>query len=239
MGEIRHAASRTGAKTPTVHTVDTVDIVSSLGFTAQPRAVLGRPRSDVARQSILDAARDLIVRFGFEDLHLEHVAAKAGVGKATIYRRWSSKEALALDLLLELATPHLVVVDTGDTREELVAVVHNTVRALAETPFGMVLKALMSQIAINPALGDSFRRTIVTARQLEIEAVLQRGIARRDLRPDVDVAISTELLVAPVYFRLVLGGNLDRRFAEDVADAVLAGLRNPRRRARRSARQAE
>ena len=172
------------------------------------------------------------MQFGFEDLHLEHVAAKAGVGKATIYRRWASKEALALDLLLELATPHLVVDDTGDTREELVAVVHNTVRALSETPFGMVLKALMSQIAINPALGDSFRRTIVAARQLEIEAVLQRGIARRDLRPDVDVAISTELLVAPVYFRLVLGGHLDRRFAEDVADAVMAGLRSPRRRTR-------
>ena len=75
MGEIRHAASRTGAKTPTVHTVDTVDIVSTLGFTARPSAVRGRPRSDIARQSILDAAQDLLVQFGFEDLHLAHVAA--------------------------------------------------------------------------------------------------------------------------------------------------------------------
>src|SRR4249919_1354171 len=69
----------------------------------------GRPRSDAAHRAILDAARELLVQDGFASLRLEHVAARAGVGKATIYRRWRSKEELAFDLLLELATPHIAI----------------------------------------------------------------------------------------------------------------------------------
>ena len=76
---------------------------------------------------------------GFTNLRLEHVAARAGVGKATIYRRWGSKEALAQELLAELAGPHIAVADTGDTREELLAAIVNPMRAVTETPFGPVI----------------------------------------------------------------------------------------------------
>ena len=69
----------------------------------------GRPRSERAHQAILAAARELLIEEGFASLRLEHVAARAGVGKATIYRRWASKEALAQDLLTQLAGPHIEV----------------------------------------------------------------------------------------------------------------------------------
>src|SRR6202795_2941727 len=69
----------------------------------------GRPRSERAHQAILTAARQLLIEEGFAAMRLEHVAARAGVGKATIYRRWASKEALAEDLLAELAAPHIAV----------------------------------------------------------------------------------------------------------------------------------
>jgi AcrR family transcriptional regulator len=184
----------------------------------------GRPRSDEAHRAILDAARDLIIEEGFARLRLEHVAARAGVGKATIYRRWASKEDLALELLLELAAPHLAVVETGDTREELVAAVHNAVRALTDTPFGPVIRALLSQIAINPALGDPFRATVVQARRDEIAGVIERGIARGDLRPDAEVDLATELLVGPVYFRLMFGGEIDDDLAGEIVDAVRRGF---------------
>ncbi len=187
----------------------------------------GRPRSDEVHRAILDAARDLIVQEGFGNLRLEHVAARAGVGKAAIYRRWSSKEALALELLLELASPHIAIPDTGDTRAELLAAVMNPIRALTKTPFGPVVRALLSEIAVDPSLGDPFRATVVAARREEIARVVERGIRRGDLRADVDLDIATELLVGPVYFRLVFGGKLDRAFAAKVVDAVLAGYRRP------------
>ncbi len=65
----------------------------------------GRPRSDRAHRAILDAARELLIEEGFSGLRLEHVAARAGVGKATIYRHWGSRQELALELLVELAGP--------------------------------------------------------------------------------------------------------------------------------------
>ena len=140
-----------------------------------------------------------------------------------------SKEDLALELLLELAAPHLAVVETGDTREELVAAVHNVVRALKDTPFGPVIRALLSQIAINPALGDPFRATVVQARRDEIGGVIARGVARGDLRPDADPELATELLVGPAYFRLMFGGEIGEELADEVVDTVLRGFRRDRR----------
>ncbi len=183
----------------------------------------GRPRSDEVHRRILDATRELLSEDGFSDLRLEHVAARAGVGKATIYRRWGSKEALAQELLAELAGPHIAVAVTGDTREELLAAVVNPMRAITDTPFGPVIRALLSQIAVNPTLGDPFRATVVQARRDEIARVIARGVARGDLRQDAKVDVATELLVGPVYFRLMFGGDLDDAFAERIVDAVLRG----------------
>jgi AcrR family transcriptional regulator len=183
----------------------------------------GRPRSDEVHRRILDATRELLSEDGFSDLRLEHVAARAGVGKATIYRRWGSKEALAQELLAELAGPHIAVAVTGDTREELLAAVVNPMRAVTETAFGPVIRALLSQIAVNPTLGDPFRATVVQARRDEIARVIARGVARGDLRQDANVDVATELLVGPVYFRLMFGGDLDDAFAERIVDAVLRG----------------
>lgn len=183
----------------------------------------GRPRSDRAHRAILEAFRDLLTEEGFANLRLEHVAARAGVGKATIYRRWSSKEELAQALLSELASPHIAIAETGDTRRELLSAVTNAMRAVTETDFGPVIRALLSQIAINPSLGDPFRSTVVQSRREEIGRVIARGIARGDLRADADANIATELLVGPVYFRLMFGGELSRAFAEGVVDTVLRG----------------
>ena len=183
----------------------------------------GRPRSDEVHRRILDATRELLTEQGFSALRLEHVAARAGVGKATIYRRWGSKEALAQELLAELAGPHIAVAETGDTRAELLAAVLNPMRAVTHTPFGPVIRALLSQIAVNPTLGDPFRATVVQARRDEIARVVRRGIARGDLRPDADPEIATELLVGPVYFRLMFGGELTPRFASRIVDSVLGG----------------
>lgn len=196
-----------------------------------PTTRRGRPRSDRVHRAILDATNELLIADGFTRLRLEHVAARAGVGKATIYRRWPTKEALCLDLLMELASPHLAIVDTGDTRSELLAATLNAVNGLTRTPFGPVIRALLAQIAGNPALGDPFRATVVAARRDEVRRVIERGVARGDLRPDVDATVATELLVGPVYFRLVFGGELDEAFAERVVDALMAGYAVPAGRA--------
>lgn len=183
----------------------------------------GRPRSDATHRRILLATRDLLMERTFADLRIEHVAARAGVSKAAIYRRWPSKEALAQELLARLAGPHIAIANVGETRAELLACVLNPMRAVTDTPFGPVIRSLLSQIATNATLGDPFRATVVQARRDEIARVIERGIARGDLRADADAGLATELLVGPVYFRVMFGGPLDRDFAERVVDAVMRG----------------
>jgi AcrR family transcriptional regulator len=186
-------------------------------------ATKGRPRSDKVHRAILDAARELLIKDGYTRLRLEHVAAHAGVGKATIYRRWGSKEELAQALLADLAAPHIAIDDLGDTREEMLKAVMNAMLAVTESEFGPVIRALLSQIATNPALGDPFRATVVQSRREEIARMIARGVERGDLCPDADPEIATELLVGPVYFRLMFGGELNRGFAERIVENVLSG----------------
>jgi AcrR family transcriptional regulator len=186
-------------------------------------AKLGRPRSDRAHRDITRAFRELLLENGYGRVRMEHVAARARVGKATIYRHWSSREELAAEVLLELATPHLAVPDVGDTRTELLATVLAPMRALTETDFGPVIRELLSEIARNPELGDPFRATVVQARRDEVGRVIARGIRRGDLRPDIEPGVATEMLVGPVYWRLMFGGELDAEFAERIVDEVLQG----------------
>jgi AcrR family transcriptional regulator len=184
----------------------------------------GRPRSDRAHRDIREAFREILIEEGYAALRLEHVAARAHVGKATIYRHWGSKQALAQDVLSELASPHISVPDVGDTWSELLWTVRSALRAVTDTDFGRVIRALLSEIASDPTLGDPFRATVVQARRVEVARVLARGVQRGDLRPDVDPEVATELLIGPVYFRLMFGGALDREFAERVVRAVLQGF---------------
>ncbi|MDQ2959529.1 MAG: TetR/AcrR family transcriptional regulator C-terminal ligand-binding domain-containing protein [Candidatus Dormibacteraeota bacterium] len=113
--------------------------------------------------------------------------------------------------------------NTDNTREELLAAVVNPMQAVTQTDFGPVIRALLSQIAGDPTVGDPFRATVVQARRDEIARLVRRGIARGDLRSDADVDLATELLVGPVYFRLMFGGVLDDDFAGRVVDSVLGG----------------
>lgn len=202
----------------------TGDPVDGAGLGDLARPLRGRPRSDRAHRAITQAFRELLIEHGFAALRLEHVAKRAGVGKATIYRHWGSKQALAQEILSELASPHIGVADIGDTRAELLACVVNPMRAVTETDFGPVIRALLSQIATDPILGDPFRATVVAARRAEVARVISRGVERGDLRRDADAEIATELMVGPVYFRLMFGGPLDRAFAVRVVDTVLAGM---------------
>jgi AcrR family transcriptional regulator len=191
----------------------------------QPRSPIkqGRPRSDRAHRDITRAFRELLIEEGFDRVRMEHVAARAKVGKATIYRHWPSKQALAQEVLVELASPHIAVPDVGDTRTELLATVLAPMRALTETDFGPVIRELLSEIARNPELGDPFRETVIRARRDEVARIIARGVRRGDLRPDVQPDVATEMLIGPVYFRLMFGGELDADFAERIVEEVLQG----------------
>jgi AcrR family transcriptional regulator len=179
-------------------------------------------RSSRTQQAILEATRELLVEGGVQKLTVEGVAARAGVAKTTIYRRWRSKDELALAVLIEMVEKVVSFPDLGDTRAELVAFVDGAVKILGTTLMGRVMQGLVSDFAADAELARAFRERVVSVRVAEVERLVERGIARGDLRPDTDHELLHELLFGPVYYRLMLSGApLDDNLAERVVAAVL------------------
>src|SRR6266567_7922740 len=112
----------------------------------------GRPRSLRAERAILDATLDLLASEGFDRLTVEGVAAMAGVGKATIYRRWASKLDLVLAAVGELSVHPLPELTTGSTRDDLVTLLRHVIEALTGTIAGRILPGLIAETARSPAL---------------------------------------------------------------------------------------
>ena len=186
------------------------------------------PRAERSKQAILDATRELLAEGGeVGSLTVEAVAARSGVAKTTIYRRWRDKWELALDaVMIDMLPGFAEPVDVGDTRKELVTFVQAAVKNLAAPP--RTMKGLVSQIATDPELSRVYRERVVEPRREQLRPVIERGIARGDLRPDTDVALVHELLLGPVFYRLLLsGGSLDRKLSMRLADVVLDGFAPP------------
>src|SRR3954469_12255965 len=164
-----------------------------------------RRRDRERRAAILDATRELLMEGGVQRLTIEGVAARAGVAKTTIYRRWRSRDELAFAVLLELVDL-LAVPDTKDTRQELIYLVESVVRVLDSTMVGGIMRGLVSDLAADPERQELFRDRVVGARVGELRTVVERAVERGDLRADTDVDLTYELLLGPVYFRLLLSG---------------------------------
>jgi AcrR family transcriptional regulator len=182
-------------------------------------------RTTRTEAAILEATRELLIEVGVHGLTVEGVAARAGVAKTTVYRRWKSKEELALAVLLEMVKI-VAVPDLGNIRDELITFVNYAVRILGKTLMGRVMKGLISDFASNEELGKAFREQVISLRLAEVRGLIERATERGELRPDVDAVLVHELLIGPVYYRHLLdGGKLDGRLAERIVDAVLPGIR--------------
>jgi AcrR family transcriptional regulator len=179
-----------------------------------------RARSE---RAILDATRALIGEAGVRGLTIEGVAARSGVAKTTIYRRWRDKDELALaavwtDLINGLPEP----TDIGGTREELLAFVEPLITILRSPLMGGVIRGLASEIAGNNELSQRYRAQFIEPRLGQLGLVIGRGIERGDLHPDTDVRLVHEMLVGPVFYRLLFSAQpLDDGLGARVTDAAL------------------
>lgn len=192
---------------------------------ALPERPPGRPRSAASDRAILDAARELLDTESLGTLTMERVAAHARVAKTTLYRRWRSKESLALAVLGEMARDQVPVPDLGNTRLELVHAVRDTAETMVGTLAGRTIRGLVPMLGEEPALAEEFRATLVELRRREMAAVVERGLRRGDLREDAPLELVGELLIGPLFWRLLMTGEpLGEDFPERLVDGVLAGL---------------
>ncbi|HSK97448.1 MAG TPA: TetR/AcrR family transcriptional regulator [Euzebyales bacterium] len=192
---------------------------------AGPARRSGRPRSAEAEAAILAATVDLFAESGFDAMSVEAVAARAGVGKTTIYRRWPTKEDLVVEAIGGLA-PNLQVVDTGDTRDDLRTLVGNAVRFLTTTKAGAALPRIAGEVAASSTLGRRYVEVVLAPRRAVLATIIERGKERGELRGDLDVELAIDSIMGPVMVRKLLG-TLESQpddFPDRLTDAVLRGL---------------
>lgn len=156
---------------------------------------------------------------------MERVAARSGVAKTTLYRRFRSKNELALAVLLDSVGDLSTQPYGEDTRTELVRLVDHTVGLLDGTLLGRVLPGLVAEIASDPELATTYRARVVSLRLADVAALVERGVARGELRPDLDPELVTNLLLGPVYYRFLLSGApMSARFGQDLVTVLAPAL---------------
>lgn len=183
----------------------------------------GRPRDARCDEAILQATIDMLIEGGAANLSIDGVAARAGVGKATIYRRWSSKEALVLEAINTdesiIPTP-----DTGSLRGDLDRYYDVLIERFRMNEGSDVLPHLIEAACYDPEVRMSLD-AYISSRQKPLRALLQRALQRGELANGTDLTVLVDMLVGPMmYRRLLTGGRIDRAFVRKMLDIVLAGI---------------
>ena len=179
-------------------------------------------RSEQARQAVLEAADNLVAEIGYAAVTIEGIAARAGVGKQTIYRWWPSKTDVLLEAFLDDAIEYLVPQDSGDLSRDLRVHLRNLAKFLGQSDAGAVFRALVGQAQHEPALATRLRKDYLD-RQREMDRIpLVRAVARGDLPARIDVEFAIDQLVGPIYYRvLVTGEPVTAKFTDALVNAFL------------------
>ena len=184
----------------------------------------GRPRDARADRAIIAAAHELIATVGVEEMRMDDVAARAGVGKAAIYRRYASKEELVAGAAAALVRD-IPVPDTGSARDDLLALMRDAVAAYSDPVQAGVVPNLLGAMRHRPDVAAAERGGFLARRRAALREVLDRGVARGELRADLDFELALDVLGGALFYRLlVTGGPLDDRLATGVAELILRGF---------------
>jgi AcrR family transcriptional regulator len=191
---------------------------------SKTQRVLGRPRDPRADRSIVSAALDVIAEQGVHAFRMDDVAERAGVGKGAIYRRYRSKDELVTAAVAELVS-EIAVPDTGSTHDDLLALMRDAVSVYADPTAAGVMPSLVAAMRRQPELAQAVRGGFLARRRDALREVLERGVARGDLRADLDLEFALDVLGGPLFYRLLItGGPIDEQLAANVADLILRGF---------------
>jgi len=178
----------------------------------------------------LATTAQLLEESGFVSLTIEEVAVRAGVGKATIYRRWPTKGMLAFDAFQADFLAHQPQPDTGTLRGDLLAALRAWIRTVNGTATGRTLVGLIAEVQRDPALADIWRDRFVQPVRDRHRLLIKRGVNRGEIPPETDPEIALDLLFGAAYHRLLQSHlPLSDRFAQTVVATIVAGMQGMQR----------
>ncbi|MFD8563233.1 TetR/AcrR family transcriptional regulator [Streptosporangium canum] len=181
----------------------------------------GADRTEAIMRTTLELGQEI----GYAKLSIEAVAARAGAGKHTIYRRWSSKGALLLDSLLSLNEPGLDYPDTGDVVADLRAQIYAAVDLLAGAPFGPLFQALIGEAQQDPRVAAALNERFIAPQADKTVARLRAARDQGQLSPGFDLDLAMAILSGPLYFQVLITQEpLTHEYVDRVLDALFAGM---------------
>jgi AcrR family transcriptional regulator len=209
-------------------------IVSCYGFGMPQRAGVDRPKSTAASRQPFDErlTADIRVAFfeelaevGYGRLSVESIVRRAGTSKAAVYRRWPSKDAMALALVAEVAVHGVTIPETGALRTDLRQFLTVTLDATRHPLARRIIPAILAESQRNPELAALLRDAVEGPRRAMAAKLLCQAIERGELPPDCDVDQSLDLMVGPLYWRVIVRGvGLDPAGIERLTDGLLAAM---------------
>jgi AcrR family transcriptional regulator len=191
---------------------------------AQPRTRPGRPRSEESRAAVLRATSELLHEVGLRAMTTDEIANRSGASKATIYKWWPNKYAVAIDAFLSELMADSFDPDTGSAREDLTAVVRGIMHFYSG-PSGQVFAQLVGEAQSDPLIQKELRTHLVDSRRELFRAIWARGVARGELRDDLDPDAAIDLMIGPALYRRMMGhAPLTQEAADTIIDAAVRGL---------------
>ncbi|WNI25093.1 TetR/AcrR family transcriptional regulator [Streptomyces sp. ITFR-16] len=186
----------------------------------EPEPRRGRPRSAAAERAILDAVIELLeAGEPLAGLSIERIARTAGVGKATIYRRWADKEELFVDVLRDIEPPEPEVSGTGGLDDLRVLLESMRTGGLARRS-SVFLHNVFAQMKSHPKLWSEYQCTVIAPRRLAMVAAVRRAVELGELRGDTDLDLMDDLFLGPMLVRTV--HRPDAPLPDDLADRIIA-----------------
>lgn len=186
----------------------------------------GRPRSAEADEAILQAALELLASDGYRALTIERVRERAGVGKATIYRRYGSKEELVSAAIVHLNSDIPLPEDTGSIQGDFAATAQIVLEGAAKTGALTLMPRLLSEVVGEPEMHALFYEHLVEPRRRVVREIVERAKARGEIRQDVDTSTAIDLMVGPFIYRLIMAGGDAAGIGSpvDLLNTVMRGL---------------
>lgn len=208
---------------------------SSRSRDTNERAGRGRPRSDEAHVAILETTVALLRKEGYDSLAIELVAARAGVAKATIYRRWAGKEALVVDAIGHIVAS-LPIPSTGTLRGDLRSLMRATVAMYRDPATAALLTGLAAAMARNATIADAVRRQLIEPRRQAFRAALDAGVRRGEVRRSADIELVIDVLTGPLFYRsLFTSRPVDQALSHALVELAVRDLAPRRGAAQRDA----
>ena len=188
------------------------------------RARPGRPRSEESRAAVLRATSELLHEVGLKAMTTEEIASRSGASKATIYKWWPNKYAVAFDAFLSEMMAESHDPDTGSARDDLTAVVRGLMHFYTG-PSGRVFAQLVGEAQADPVIRQGLRANLVESRREVFRTIWRRGVDRGELRDDVDSDAAIDMVIGPALYRLMMGhAPLSDAAADAIVDAAVRGL---------------